>query len=228
MIFREVKEYAKWGHILLGKFIPVLRFITISLIWIIGGIMLLHNLGIDTTQLVTGAGIWGVIFALASKDIFSNLLGSLSIILSRMFDIGDHIIIPEKGGRIEGIVEEITLNYTKITGQDGNVMYIPNRTITNETVENKTKSRYHLYSYKIPFRRTETPTFVKNALAQIEEKIESYDPISLEITHIEPNVQDYIYLIEVKLPEEDAEYEDEMQRFFCDYLYRASRDVLQK
>ncbi len=181
-------------------------------------------MNIDSTNILTGAGISGAIFALASKDILSNLLWSLTIIMSRMFDIGDRIAIPQRSPRIEWVIEEITLNYTKIMGYDGNVAYIPNRTITNETIENMTKNRYHLYTFKLPFRRSEKKWFIQTAIKEIQEKIESYAPIDVEIKATDPNVQDYIYQIEVKLPEEDKEFEEGMRIFLYQYIYRGDRE----
>lgn len=56
-------------------------------------------------------------------------------------------------GTYEGIVEEITLNYTKLTNITGEVVYIPNRTIYTETVENLSRRRFETYTYLIPFAK---------------------------------------------------------------------------
>jgi small-conductance mechanosensitive channel len=226
LIFKEMTEYARNGHILFGKFIPLLRFTTISLIWVTTIMLALHYMGIDTSSILTWAWIWWAIFALASKDILSNLIGSFTIIMSRMFDIGDKILIPQRSPRIEGIIEEITLNYTKIMGYDGNVAYIPNRIISNETIENMTKNRYHLYTFKMPFRRSEDKNFIKESMEDIEERINNYNPIELKIEMIDPNVQDYIYQIEIKLPEEDLEFEKDMRIFLYEYIYRWGRTAV--
>jgi small-conductance mechanosensitive channel len=53
----------------------------------------------------------------------------------------------------QGVVEEITLNYTKITRRTGEVVYIPNRTIYAEIIENISRQRYVVYTYIIPFSK---------------------------------------------------------------------------
>lgn len=88
--------------------------------------------GINVNALITGAGIGGLVFALASKEFASNLFGSLSLIFGNFFKIQDRIRI--KG--FEGIVEEITLSYTRITDKNGHVVFMPNKFLIAEPVEN--------------------------------------------------------------------------------------------
>jgi small-conductance mechanosensitive channel len=84
----------------------------------------------------------------------TNLFGSLSILLSKTFDIGDEIrLAGPKGTIYEGIVEEITLNHTRIQSSTGEVVYIPNRSVYTEVVENLTRRRFYTYTYLIPFKK---------------------------------------------------------------------------
>jgi hypothetical protein len=39
------------------KFLPTIKFIVISIVWVIGGFIILESLQIDTSKLLTGAGI---------------------------------------------------------------------------------------------------------------------------------------------------------------------------
>ena len=71
-------------------------------------------------------------FALASKEAVSNLFGSLSLIFSKNFKIGDSIKV--KG--YEGTVEEISLSYTRLVDKNGIVIFMPNKNIVSETIEN--------------------------------------------------------------------------------------------
>jgi small-conductance mechanosensitive channel len=87
LIFREIKYNFAQVHTLVRKFLPLLRFISLSLVWIVGTLILVKSFDIDITTVLTGAGIGGIIFALASRDIFSNIFGNISILMSKMFDI---------------------------------------------------------------------------------------------------------------------------------------------
>lgn len=77
-------------------------------------------------------------FALASKELASNLFGSLSLIFGHFFKIHDRIRI--KG--FEGTVEEITLSYTRITDKNGHTVFMPNKYLTAEPIENLSETSY--------------------------------------------------------------------------------------
>lgn len=91
------------------------------------------NFWINISALVTGAGVGGVLFALASKEAISNLFGSLSLIFSHNFKIGD-TISRVKG--LEGVVEEISISYTRLVDKKGSAIFMPNKLIVSETIEN--------------------------------------------------------------------------------------------
>lgn len=216
LTIREIK-YGFWSdQLFIRKFLPTIKFIIILMIWIISSFLILENLQIDTSKLLTGAWIWWAIFALASKDIIANLLGSLSIILSKTFEIGDTIKI--KG--IEGIVEEINLNYTKVMSTEGKVVYIPNRTLNTENLENLTRRRFYLYIYKVPFKKNiGDPDKVHDMLMFIEWKIWEYSPIEIEIKSEIPNATDFVYIFEVKVPEENDDFDKEIREFLIPYIF---------
>lgn len=136
--------------------------------------------------------------------------------MSKTFEIGDTIRI--KG--VEGIVEEINLNYTKIMNTEGKVVYIPNRTLNTEQLENLTRRRFYLYSYKVPFKKTiGDPEKIRDMLMIIEWKIGEYAPISIEIKTEIPNANDFVYVFDVKVPEENDDFDREIREFLIPYIF---------
>ncbi|GAB0174708.1 MAG: hypothetical protein HHAS10_05870 [Candidatus Altimarinota bacterium] len=216
IVFREIKYSFGADHLIIRKFLPTLRFITLLLIWIIGGFIILESLHINTDGLIAGAGIGGAIFAIASRDIIANLLGSLSIILSKMLEIGDTIRV--KGH--EGVVEEITMSYTKIMNIEGKVVYIPNKILSTESLENLTRRRFYLYIFRVPFKKTiGHPDTVKDMLMLIEGKIAEYDPIDISISNEIPNANDFVYVFEVQMPEENKDFEKEIREYLVPFIF---------
>ncbi len=90
----------------------------------VGGITSLGVLGINITALVAGLGLTGFALGFALKDIISNLLAGILIILYSPFRVGDRI----KVGAHEGEVVEINLRYTVIKNE-GERILIPNSTM---------------------------------------------------------------------------------------------------
>jgi len=104
---------------------------TYYLLLIIGIISALGTLGVDISALVAGFGLTGFAIGFAFKDIISNFLAGIFILLYHPFNIGDYIKI----GSSEGRVKEINLRYTIMKGKDGEKILIPNSiTFTKEII----------------------------------------------------------------------------------------------
>lgn len=219
-IFYQIRHSRATENRVLKRFLPIINFVINLLVWVVAGFLILEALEINTRNILTGAGIGGAILALAYKDLFTNLLGSLSILFSQTFEIGDTIRVRTIRLWVEGMVEEITLNHTKITNKSGEVVYVPNKIIYSETVENLSKRRFFTYELTIPFAKASSSNEVTEALRIIEGKINSFYPIKVEYEMSSPNAGDYMYTIFVSLPEENAFFENEIRNFLVRYIFR--------
>ncbi len=90
----------------------------------LGLITALSKLGINVTALIAGLGLTGFALGFALKDIISNLLAGILIILLTPFRVGDRIRV----GSSEGKVIEINLRYT-VLESEGERILIPNSTM---------------------------------------------------------------------------------------------------
>ena len=81
-----------------------------SALLIVGGITALGTLGINVAALVAGLGMTGFAFGFALKDIISNTLSGIMIIIYKPFECHDTI----KVSSFEGEVVEIDLRYTQL------------------------------------------------------------------------------------------------------------------
>jgi small-conductance mechanosensitive channel len=103
---------------------------------------------------------------------------------------------------------------------EGKVVYIPNRTLNTENLENITRRRFYLYSYKVPFKKTiGDPEKIKDMLMLIEGKISEYSPIAVEVKTEIPNANDFVYIFEVKVPEENTDFDKEIREFLIPYIF---------
>ena len=102
------------------------------IIWIVGLVLILSNLGYDVKTLLTGLGIGGLAVALASQNLVSNLIGGFIIITDKPFKIGNWINF--SGGT--GIVEDIGVRSTKIRSIDNSIIVVPNSKLVDETIQN--------------------------------------------------------------------------------------------
>lgn len=101
---------------------------------LLGVFIILQNLGIDITPLITGLGIAGLAVALALQDTLGNLFAGMQIILSRQVRQGDFV---ELSSGEEGWVTDVKGRNTTIdTFPDGNLVVVPNSVLANSIVKN--------------------------------------------------------------------------------------------
>ena len=112
--------------------LPIIRKIISVIVFGIAIITILDEFGIEIGPMLAGLGIGGLAFALASKDLISNLFGSTTVLLDKPFSLGDWIKI----GDYEGFVREIGIRTTQIETFEGSFIYIPNSKFTQNEVEN--------------------------------------------------------------------------------------------
>jgi len=84
------------------------------------------------------AALLGTAIGFASTTTIGNLLAGLYLIISRPFIIGDYIIIPDMN--TEGVVRELTVNYTKVEQPDSNTAILPNSGLLNKWIYNTRKT----------------------------------------------------------------------------------------
>jgi len=106
-------------------------------IWTMTIIIGVDNAGYDVTTMITGLGIGGLVFALAAKDMVSNLFGGFVIFSDKPFNLKDRIIIDG----FEGYVKEIGLRSTRLETLDGRIVTVPNSAVTDNSVLNITKEK---------------------------------------------------------------------------------------
>lgn len=108
--------------------------ITKALIYVLGLLMILPQMGIEITPLITGLGIGGLAVALALQDTLSNLFSGFQIILTRQVVTGDYIQL-ETGQ--EGYVQDVQWRNTTIKSRlDDAETVIPNRKLADNVVTN--------------------------------------------------------------------------------------------
>lgn len=111
-----------------GKISRFLFSISINLIWI--GFVVWLIFSFDP---VFGAAIVSfliVAISLTFRDRINNIISGIMIILTEGFDVGDLI---ETNG-VQGIVEDISLNYTQIRQFNGIITLLPNQKVYNAKI----------------------------------------------------------------------------------------------
>ncbi len=102
---------------------------------IFGGLVAAKQLGIDVGAVLAGMGVAGIAIGFAAQDTLSNIIAGFIIFLDKPFKLGDWIKIDEYYGE----VHEITMRSTRVRTEDNTYVIIPNKTIIDEYVDNRSK-----------------------------------------------------------------------------------------
>lgn len=154
-----------------GSIIPstsILGNIIKVIIYCLGLILILQNLGIAIAPLVTALGVGGLAVALALQPTLSNLFSGLQIIASGKINIGDFVQL-ENGQK--GIVKDITWRNTTIETGQNNIIIVPNSKMADSIIEN-----YYLINREITFH---IPVGIS-----YDSDLESVEKISIEVAKL--------------------------------------------
>lgn len=99
------------------------------IIYFIAIMVILQVFGIDLGGLLLSLGIVGIAVSLAAKDIFSNFMSGIVLILGRSIKVGETVEINNH----KGIIERVSLRTTRISDDDGIKHIVPNSVLTNNT-----------------------------------------------------------------------------------------------
>jgi len=82
--------------------------------------------------IISLGAIFGTALGLAFSQALGNIVSGLYVLVARPFRVGDYVRI----GTVEGIVREITLNYTRVLLADETHQLVPNNKVVGSQVTN--------------------------------------------------------------------------------------------
>lgn len=97
----------------------------------------MQSLGFSITSLLAFGGAAGIAVGFAAQSLVANLLGGLTVFATRIFKIGEYIIIP--GTELMGGVQHIGWRATRVIGFDRKPFFVPNATFNTTTVINHSR-----------------------------------------------------------------------------------------
>ena len=111
-------------------------FISLSskVVFALGLLIALSQLGFELGPLLAGFGIAGVIIGFALQDTLSNFASGMMILIYRPFDVGDLI----NAANVTGRVSHMSLVSTTIKTLDNQRLIVPNNKIWGDTINNIT------------------------------------------------------------------------------------------
>ena len=142
------------------KMMPLIRRGMLIIVWVIGIVTALSNVGADISALLGTLGIGGIALALAAQDTVKNVFGAFTIFADRPFNIGD--VIQFDG--YEGTIIDIGIRSTKMRNSDKRLVSFPNSKLADASIVNISAEPMRRVVMKIGLTYDTTPEKMKEAL----------------------------------------------------------------
>jgi small conductance mechanosensitive channel len=138
----------------------VVQNVTTALIVGIAALMILTQLKVDITPVLTGAGIVGLAVGFGAQTLVRDILSGFFLILENQVRVGDVAAINGTGG----LVEAINLRTIVLRDEEGTVHVFPNGAIT--TLANRSKD-FAYYVIAVGISYEEEPARVEAVLREV-------------------------------------------------------------
>ena len=154
--------------------LSALRAIIRVTVWVAAIALILSVLGFNVTAILAGLGIGGLAIGLAAQPMIADVIGAVVILVERRYTIGDVIRL---GNDDPARVIGLTWRSTKVQNADGLVVTIPNRKVTEATIQNLTRAGATYDSLNVSVT---TPQDVSKVLAVIKQAMAECEHLGAE------------------------------------------------
>lgn len=184
-----------------NKMMPIIKRTILVIVWLIGIVMALSNVGVNISALLGTLGIGGIAFALAAQDTVKNVFGAFTILTDKPFSIGDAIRVDS----YEGTVVDVGVRSTKIMNYDKRIITFPNYKITDTSIVNISSEPMRRVVLNLGLTYDTTSEKMKEALEllkSIPKRVENVSSNPSDIVAVFTEYSDsalvimYIYFIE--------------------------------
>lgn len=183
----------------------LIRQISTLILWAIGLLLVLSNLGVDVSALIAGLGIGGIAIALALQNILSDLFSSFAIHFDKPFEVGDFVVLGEKSGT----VEKIGIKTTRIRLLQGEELVVSNQELTSAQIRNfkQLQERRVVFTLGVTY---ETPnTKLKKIPGMVRKAVRSIKDTKIDRVHLK-EFADSALVFEVVYYVKSSEYVEYM------------------
>jgi small-conductance mechanosensitive channel len=156
------------------------RVVAIVVVWIVAVIIALSTAGVDVRTLLTGLGIGGVAIALATQNILSEALASLSILIEKTFVVGDTIQV----GDDIGVVDGIGLRTTRVRALSGESLTFSNSALLKSPIHNLGRGTQRRVVHRVRVDYATPAATVAMIPKLLQEAVESRSHVRFDRAHL--------------------------------------------
>lgn len=168
------------GHAGTGSLMLLGERILKALIFGVGVLAVLGNLGFNMSTALAGLGIGGLAIGFGAQKTIENLFGGVSVLGDEVFRVGDTC----RFGDRTGLVEDIGLRSTRIRTDERTLVAIPNGTVATINLENLSRRDKILFTTKLGLRPESKADHVRFVLAEIRRLLYSHAKVETKSVRV--------------------------------------------
>ncbi|MHB8443302.1 MAG: mechanosensitive ion channel family protein [Patescibacteria group bacterium] len=221
-IIKSIEKYSK------RKQANILSFIFLIVSYLVLIIIVLDILNINITNILVGGAFLGVILAVASQSMLSNLFGGIIILLFRQFDPGDKIkittwqfsfLLPAYPNKFfskdlvlpgyVGMVDSTGFFYTNFIGEDGIPFKIPNSILIQASILKLDDIKYLNVQIKYEIKKELSFKKARDIIKDIIEKTKTdhgFEVKNFDIYIDETSLTTYVVVIKINIQHVESEF----------------------
>jgi small-conductance mechanosensitive channel len=194
LITRHLRRFAKRSH--LERNVSNNLILTFRIIIFIGSVAALVRIGgLDTQWFLAFSALGGAAVGFASSQTIGNFVAGLYLLATRPFKVGDYVRL----GTVEGIVQEITINYTKLLTIANNMVSITNLQILQRDMVNylyeTDNANLYCYTFEIGFDHSVSTEKIDTIFKEILQKQDSGLPEKPSYIFVRSDAFGRVYMV---------------------------------
>ena len=168
------------GHAGTGSLMLLGERILKAVIFVVGVLAVLGNLGFNMSTALAGLGIGGLAIGFGAQKTIENLFGGVSVLGDEVFRVGD---VCRFGDRT-GVVEDIGLRSTRIRTDERTLVAIPNGTVATINLENLSRRDKILFKTNLGLRPESKADHVRFVLAEFRRLLYSHPKVETKTVRV--------------------------------------------
>jgi MscS family membrane protein len=204
------------GHAGTGSLMLLGERILKAVIFVLGALAVLGNLGFNMSTALAGLGIGGLAIGFGAQKTIENLFGGVSVLADEVFRVGD---VCRFGDRT-GVVEDIGLRSTRIRTDERTLLAIPNGTVATINLENLSRRDKILFKTSLNLRSETKADHLRFILSEVRRLLYSHPKVEsntvrvrlIDVAGAAPTVEIFAYVLTQDFNEFAAVREDVLLR----------------
>ena len=173
-LLRRVRNRAlAHGHVGTGSLMILGERIIKAVVFGMGALAILSNLGFNMSTFLAGLGIGGLAIGFGAQQTIANLFGGVSVLGDEVIRVGD---VCRFGDR-SGTVEDIGLRSTRVRTDERTLLAIPNGTVATINVENLSRRDKILFKTNLGLRSDTKADQLRVVLAELRRLLQEHPKV---------------------------------------------------